>query len=245
MCERKKKLLVSAVLALAFFAWAQDLDTPEGVLEAARAVWRGETFHAVVRLEVAQGGETKVYRLEVWTHGETQALIRILAPEDEAGSGYLLVEDRLWYYSPQVGQPLLLPPVVLHESLFGSGLDLDEILRGTTGENFAVEFAPDQPAEGYKLVLTPLPGAPIVYGKLVLSLKPDLALEEVVYYDQRGQEVKTARAVEFLELTDRVIPKTIVIQEAAGDRTVQTFETIEINLPLDPELFTLEGLIAR
>ncbi len=217
----------------------------EEFLEAARAAWRGETFQATVTLEVTRGGETTVYGLELWAQGETRALIRIFLPKEETGSGYLLADDELWYYAPAIGRPLALPPIALGEGLFGSGLDLDDVLRGTSADSYEVAFAPEQPLEGVRLVLTPLPTAAIVYGHLEILLRPGLALQEVVYHDQRGRVVKTARVTEFLELPDRVVPRTIVVEEASGDRTVQTFERLVIDDPLDPALFTLESLLRR
>lgn len=224
--------------------WAAPRSAEE-VLEAARLLWRGETFQATVTLEVTRGGDTSVYRLELWAKGDTHALVRVLAPETEAGSGYLLVEDRLWYYAPALGRPIALPPMVLREGLFGSGLDLEEVLRGRATESYRVGFAPDQPQDGYRIVLLPLPGAATVYGHLELVLRGDLALREVLYYDQRGRVVKAARVTEFLELPGRVVPRTLVVEGASGDRTVQTFERLVVDEPLDPALFTVDALGRR
>lgn len=242
--DRAKVMGVTVVALVLAGAWGIARDADE-LLEAARAAWRGETFQATVTLDVTRGGETTVYRLELWAQGETHALVRILAPEEDAGSGYLLVDDELWYYAPVLGRPLSLPPIALGEGLLGSGLDLEDVLRGTTADSYEVAFAPAQPVEGYGLVLTPVPGAAIVYGRLELVLRIDLALQEIVYYDQRGRVVKRARVPEFLELPDRVVPRTIVVEEASGDRTVQTFERLVIDEPLDPALFTLESLVGR
>lgn len=236
-------IVLAAILGLAAVGTAAE-GTAGELLERARAAWRGETFTATLTVEVTRGGATTVYRLELWAHGETHALVRILAPPEDAGSGYLLVGNELWYYSPALGRPIQLPPAALHEGLLGSGLDLDEVLRGTPATSYRVELA-SEGSHGYRLVLTPLPTAPIVYGRLEIGLRPDFALQEIVYYDQRGRVVKTARAVDYLALPGRTVPKTIVVVEASGDRTVQTFERLVIDGPIDPAVFTLEALRAR
>lgn len=225
-------------------AWAVPPSAKE-VLEAARVMWRGDTFHASVALEVTRGGETTIYHLELWAEGEVRALVRVLAPEDDAGSGYLLLGDELWYYAPALGRPIPLPAIALQEGLFGSGLDLDDVLRGAGAEPYDVTFSPDQPEDGYRLVLVPHPGAATVYGRLELSLRSDLALRKVLYFDQRGRVVKTTRVSEFLELPGRVLPRAITIEEASGDRTVVTYERLVIDVPLDPALFTVETLVGR
>ena len=237
--------MLVAILCLVCLGATATTKTAEELLEAARAAWRGETFQATVALEVTRGGETTSYRLELWAQGETHALIRILEPEEDRGSGYLLVDDELWYYTPTLGRPISLPPMALQEGLFGSGLDLESILRGTTSDSYEVDFSTDPPDEGYRIVLTPLPTAAIVYGRLEILLRVDLAIQQIVYFDQRGQVVKTARVIEFLELPDRTVPGTILVEEASGDRTVQTFERLVVDEPLDPALFTLNALVGR
>ncbi len=246
---RSNRIAMICGLALAVgLVWAGAWTVPPSareVLEAARVMWRGATFQASVALEVTRGGETTVYHLELWAEGEARALVRVLAPEDDAGSGYLLVGDELWYYAPALGRPIPLPAIALQEGLFGSGLDLDDVLRGTGAEDYDVTFSPDQPEDGYRLVLVPHPGAATVYGRLELSLRSDLALREVLYFDQRGRVVKTTRVSDFLEFPGRVLPQTITIEEASGDRTVVTYERLMVDVPLDPALFTVETLVER
>lgn len=81
---------------------AQD-STAEEILERVNAAWQGESFHGVVELEIVLSGQTKSHTLEVWTLGEELALVRVLEPEIDLNSGYLQLEDDLWYYAPGIG----------------------------------------------------------------------------------------------------------------------------------------------
>jgi len=82
---------------------------------------QGESFHAVLRLDLTLSGQTESHVLEVWTLGEDYALIRILPPNPDAGTGYLKVKDDLWYYSPDVGMAIELPAIALGDALLGQG----------------------------------------------------------------------------------------------------------------------------
>lgn len=212
------------------------------VVERARDMWRGETFHAVVAVEVTRQERTEVQRVEVWAEGEDRALVRVLEPEEDAGSGYLLVGEKLWYYAHEVEEVVSLPGFALFEGFLGSGLDLDELLRGTVAEHYEVSFADEQPAEGYKVVLTPLPAAPVVYGKLVLTVGEGFVVSAVDYYDQRGNVVKEARVPEVFELPDRMVPRVWVVEEETGERTRVTYEALAVDEPLPEDIFTLERL---
>ncbi|MFH1610249.1 MAG: outer membrane lipoprotein-sorting protein [Candidatus Bipolaricaulota bacterium] len=235
---------VALLFALGFLSLACSGAQPGAadLLEKARAMWRGETFQATVTLDVTRAGETTQYRFQVWAQGEDLALVRVLAPDAEAGSGYLLAGEELWYYTPAAGRAISLPPFALFAGFLGSGLDLDEVLRGATTEHYTVEFSPDQPEAGHRITLTPLPEAATVYGRIEVTLREDLALAAMIYYDQRDQVIKTAHALEFLELPGRVLPRVIVVEESSGDRTVQTFEELLVDVPIEPSVFTREYL---
>ena len=84
--------VLSAVWTASVAGFAED-PTAEEVLERTRAAWQGESFHGIAVLDVTEGAQTRSYRMEIWTEGEENALLRILEPEDQAGSGYLMTGD--------------------------------------------------------------------------------------------------------------------------------------------------------
>jgi hypothetical protein len=91
-------MLMLAILCV-LSVQAQTLDA-KAILDRVRSAWQGDSFHAVLRLELTLSGQTKSHVLEVWTLKEDYALIRILPPDPDAGAGYLKAKDDLWYYSP-------------------------------------------------------------------------------------------------------------------------------------------------
>jgi len=234
-------LVLSALLAGFVTGFAED-PTAEEVLERTRAAWQGESFHGFAALDVGAGEQTKSYRMEIWTQGEETALLRILEPADQAGSGYLMTEDELWYYAPDLGDAIKLPSTALSSSLFGAGPALDDLFRSTLSEDYEVSMTTD--ADGYVLTLVPHPDTPVVYGRLEIDVRPDYALERIVYYDQRNNVLQTATFRDDLTLDDRVLPTTITIIDADGDTTIQRLIDPEFAVDLDPSLFTVETLEA-
>lgn len=216
------------------------------VVEQARDMWRGDTFHATIHIEVKRGARTESQLVEAWNEGEHRALVRILEPEEEAGNGYLLLEEdgeeKLWYYDHAAGEVVSLPGVTLHEGFLGGGLDLDELMRGTVTEHYEVAFAEEQPDEGYSVKLAPLPTAAVVYGRLVLEISEAFVITRIEYYDQRERVVKTAHAEELMEVADRILPRVWVVEAYTNDRTVATYKELTIDEPLPEGMFTLERL---
>jgi len=234
-------------MCVAVFVQAQDA-APDAtqVLEQVRSRWQGDSFHAVLELDIVLGGQTKSHVLEVWTYGDDHALLRIRQPEIDAGSGYLQIKDELWYYSPAVGTSIALPAFGLTDALFGAGPSIGDLSQGTLSDDYeaSVEVIMDDvdAPTNYVLTLIPRPDAPVVYGKLVVTASVDFVIREAVYYDQRGEVIRTATFGGTIILGEAVFPTEIEIVDASGDRTVERIVDPQFDLDLDETFFTLERL---
>ncbi len=213
----------------------------EQIFERTREAWQGESFHAVVELEITLGDATKAHTLEVWTRGEDLALLRVLEPEEDAGSGYLEVDGKLYYYAPALGSAIELPSIALSEALFGSGPSLDDLSHGTLSDDYAA--AAEARDDGWWLTLVPHDDAPVVYGKLEMTVSSDFVLERIVYYDQRDAVLRTATFSDVIEVDGDRFPTRVVIEDASGDRTVQRLVDPEFELDLERSFFTVERLV--
>lgn len=249
------------VLLLSLGLWLSagasgDQPDPLALLDCARENWVGEAFQGTILLQLFRPGYSREYRLEVWSDaGGERALIRVLEPEEERGSGYLLLEEELWYYSPQAGQAIPLPPSALSQAFLGSDLALEDVYRGTLSGQYDAELLGTRPTEEgdriHRLRLTPKPEAPVVYGKLELELRDsDCAVLLIDYYDQRGTLIREASFAEFVRIElegqlARTVPLKVVVDDllVEGSRTIELIETYEFGLAIPPERFTLECLV--
>lgn len=229
-------LLAIVLIGVSAIAQEDTLDA-EAILNRVNSVWRGDSFHGIIGLDISLSGQTKSYKLEVWTLGDKQALIRMLEPEIDLNSGYLQLGDVLWYYSPAVGS-IKLPSVALGDALFGAGPSLDDLSRGTLSDDYAAMA--ESTESGYLLTLIPHPDAPVVYGKLEIRVSADYVMEKLIYYDQRGDVLQTADFSDIVEVSGRKFATTIVIENAYGDKTIERIEDPEFNLKLDASFFSLD-----
>ncbi len=235
-------VLVLVVAAVgSSFAGAQGL-TAFQVVDRVRDQWQGTSFHCTVSLDVTQAGETRSYKVEVWSQGDEYGLIRFLAPEADAGSGYLTIGDDVWYYAPAAGKAISLPQFAMGDSLFGSGPAIEDLLHGTLSDKYAATSVRD--ATDYLLTLTPLPDAAVVYGSLVVRVRDDFALLSIVYNDQRGDVLRTAGFSGYVTQNDRTLPTLMTIDERNGDRTVERLENPEFGIEIPAAVFTIENLEA-
>ncbi len=233
-------LLVLTLSLAASTALAQE-DAPtldaEEIVDRVNAAWQGDSFHGIMALDIVLGGQTKSHKLEIWTVGEELALIRVLEPEIDLNSGYLQLGDDLWFYSPDVGS-IKLPSMAIGDALFGAGPSLEDLSRGTLSDDY--DMAVEGTETGYFLTLVPHSDAPVVYGKLEISVSSDYVMEQLVYYDQRQAVVQTATFADVIEIGSRKFATTITIEDTYGDRTIQRIEDLQFDLELDTALFSLE-----
>ena len=240
----KHILLILAILTIvigAISAVAQvqtDSLTAHEVLDRVNTAWQGDSFHGIVSLNVVLGEQTKSHRLEIWTLGEELALVRVLAPEADADSGYLQLGDQLWYYAPAVGA-IELPAIAIGDALFGAGPSLEDLSHSTLSDDYDVSSVLTE--YGYKLTLIPRADAPVVYGRLEISVTPDFLIETLVYYDQRGDVLQTATFADVTEFAGRKLATTITIEDAFGDKTIEHIEFAQFDLELDASFFRLEA----
>jgi hypothetical protein len=231
-----------AVLTLGMGAVAQEdaLDA-ETILDRVNAAWQGDSFHGIMSLDIVLGGQTKSHKLEVWTLGEELALIRVLEPEIDRNSGYLQLGDELWYYSPAVGS-IKLPTMALGDALFGAGPSLEDLSHGTLSDDYetTVEIIGSEGVSQYFLTLVPHPDAPVVYGKLEITVSADYVMEKLIYYDQREAVVQTATFTDIVDVGSRQFATTITIEDAYGDRTIERIENPQFDLELNALFFSLE-----
>ena len=231
-------ITLAVVALIGVLAIAQeDVLNAEAILDRVNSVWRGDSFHGVLGLDISLDGQTKSYRLEVWTLGQEKALIRVLEPEIDLNSGYLQLGDDLWYYSPAVGS-IKLPSVALGDSLFGAGPSLDDLSRGTLSDDY--EATANATAGGYFLTLIPHWDAPVVYGRLEIWVSPDYVVDRLIYYDQRGDVLKTANFSSVIEVSGRKFATTVVIKDAYGGKTIERIEDPQFDIELDESLFCLD-----
>ena len=236
-------MLAALIIAGTITARASTLSA-EDVLNRARSMWEGESFYGTISLDITMQSQTESYLFEVWTQGTERALLRFQAPKDREGEAYLQVENDLWYYSPELGNAIQLPSIALGEAVLGAGPSLDDLLRKTLTEDYEVTMSDDE-GGGYSLTLVPHPDAPVVYGELKMRVNADFSLKEIVYYDQRGEIIRTTSFASYLRIDDRVIPTLITVEGSDGDRTVEHLEKVQFGIALPTDFFTVQNLENR
>lgn len=218
------------------------------ILARARAAWLGSTFTAGITMQVIRPDVTKALRLELWTEGDDKALIRVLAPKEDAGQGLLRVGADLWLYVPQTRRAVRLPPSSISDSFLGSDLSIEDVTRGVLAAHYAPTLVGTESLGGmasYVLDLRPKAGAPVVYGRLRVWVRTsNFALLRVDYVDQREEVVRRMLLQGARRVNGRLVAPQITVENVLrpGERTVLRLDHFAVDAAVPPTVFTLEFL---
>lgn len=217
---------------------------PGALLRAIEDNLRGGSGRATVTLTVARPDRQTEYVLAIWTDGQDRSLVLVKAPARDAGQAFLRVADNLWIYNPRIKRTLRLPPGGRGDSFLGSDISYSDLSGRDAERDYTPRVVRDD-ATAVVLELTPRPGAPTPYGKVLLTAAPrTFAPLEWVFYDQRGQAVKRITFSTHTKLGERAFPTRTVVEDLTrpGYRTTAVYTDIRFGTPVPDACFTLRAL---
>lgn len=103
-------------------------DATEIVRRADRHV-RGESSRAELSMEIVRPDWSRRMSLKFWSKGNDRALILITAPARDRGTTFLLRNDEVWNYRPDIDRVIKLPPSMMSQSWMGTDFTNDDLVR--------------------------------------------------------------------------------------------------------------------
>jgi len=234
------------LLLWALSALAAD-PTVEELLAATDDVARGESSRATVEMHVKTSRYERTMKMRAFSEGTEKSLIRILEPAKDAGIATLKVEENLWNYLPKVDRTMKVPAGMMSGSWMGSHFTNDDLVRESRlSEDFTYSIVkkPDNGDGNYVIECVPKPDAPVVWGKVVVTVTPEKVPVKIEYYDEKGNLVRTMEFSDVQQVDGRSVPMKfrIVPHDKPGEYTEMTYSELELNPELDSQLFTLQAL---
>ena len=252
------KWLLIALLGISFPATAQEksapvkaadtaLPTVEEVTKRLDELYRSDSSHSKVTMEVVNDRGQRTLDLEQWTRGKDDALIVIRAPAREAGTATLKNGEGLWNYAPRADRMIRVPSGMLSDSWMGSHMTNDDLVRESEyGDDFSTTLAWGEDSGRKVLIATmsPKPKAAVVWEKINFVLDAtDYFPIRADYYD-RGKLVRRMEFSDVREVNGRKIPfvMNLLPMDKPGERTTFKYASLEFDAKVDGDLFSKQGL---
>lgn len=199
-------LLVVAA-APAAFAAAPNADA---ILQHAYDNYRAKSSTTTVSMTIHRPAWERHLSMKAWTRGEDDALVRFTAPAGDAGNATLKLGNDTWVYNPKLNQVIKLPASMMSQSWMGSDFSYNDLAKSEDLMNeYTHRVIGTVQAGGHttwSIEADPKPGAPVVWGKVVLEVRDDNVFVEETFYDQDMKPARRMTADKIGLLAGRAYP---------------------------------------
>lgn len=194
--------------------------------------------------------------IESFHEGKDKSFVIVHNPPKERGSRTLRLKHDIWSYRPDLEQTIKIPFSMMHSSWMGSDFSYEDMVKLDT---FITEYShrllekkPDPQKRGETLVtieLTPLPDAPVVWGRVIWKAVVSREGAEVIPvseedYNERGELIRSITLERIQMMDGRRMPTilTCIPLKKKDSKTVLKYKNFKFDVSVDPKIFTQASL---
>lgn len=244
-----KRTIALFACAAAVAAAAAAQSAPSAAELLARAD-NNEVYDSIVyrgRMIIEYQGKRFVKELQAWAKGNTDSFVEFTNPEDR-GTKYLKKGSRLYVYSPDSEQVMLISGHLLKESMMGSDLSYEDTIEN---EKLSARYTPAlagketvNGAEAWVLDLTALRRTESYPRR---RLWVDAANGDVLRYELyalSGAKLKEYNLIRSRLIGNRRFPVESEMRDLLrkDSRTVFVMDEVSLDVPIADSVFSMRNL---
>ncbi len=119
--------------------WAKE------ILRKIDDLWRGDSSHGILTMKVQTKNYTRTLRMEGWSKGKENSLVKIISPLKERGTATLKSDSTIYTYLPKTDRTIRLTSGMMMGSWMGSHFTNDDLVKDSRLED---DFDPTISFEG-------------------------------------------------------------------------------------------------
>jgi hypothetical protein len=255
---RWKKGSVAICLGLTWLSLGQvsraaDDQRAREIVDRVARLFISQSSTATVEMQITKEDLQRKISMQFWSLDESNLLLRIRSPQEDAGTAILKVGNKIWYYLPKANRTVKIRASMMMSSWMGSNFTLNDLVKKSRlTDDYVIATSFEGQRDGVAVseyTLTPKPAAVVVWGKITLEIRQaDRMPIWQRYYDEDGKLVRELTFSEYKTVSGRLIPTRLVMQsmDEAGKKAVEqttiTYEKIIFDEPISPEIFSLRKL---
>ena len=244
----KKLILILIMLAGSQALNAQGLSAKE-IIRKADEKNRGLSSQGIMTMTVIRPDWTRTITMKTWSKSREYSLVLITAPARDKGQVFLKIKTEMWNWVPSIDKTIKIPPSMMLQSWMGSDFTNDDLVKQSsivvdyTHKLLGNEKVRDM--DCYKIELTPLPDAPVVWGKVIMWVTVngyDVWMAE--YYDEDSKLVNVSNNYDLRRMGDREIPTRLemIPVNKKGQKTVMHIDEMKFNTGIDKGFFSQQNM---
>jgi len=215
-------------------------------------LWRAESSHGIMTMRVLTRHYRRTLKLEEWSRGTEETLIRILAPARERGTATLKNGNVIYTWMPRTDRTIRLTGSMMAGSWMGSHFTNDDLIKEyRLSEDYDPEIVSETVRNGARVALLrlrPRPDAPVVWARIDIEADLDLRVPLTArYYDEDGRLARTITFKDMKKLGGRLIPALlrVVPAEKPDEFTEVVYLSLEFGLRFPDSFFSVNQLRRR
>ena len=247
-------LILLILLAVPFTVLADEQSSKRAseILRSVDDLWRGSSSHSIATMRVKTKHYTRTMRMEGWSKGKEQTLLRVLEPLKEKGTITLKSGTNIYTYLPKTDRKIRLTSGMMMGQWMGSHLTNDDLVKEARLEDdYEARISFEGLRDGQNIIeftLIPKPEAAVVWGKLILVVLADTwtPLREV-FYDEDMQVARTISFSDMKLLGGRQRPAVMrfVPADKPEEFTEFVYESLELDIEISDRFFSVSNLKRR
>ena len=238
-----------ATVLMSFDAFAAD-DAKEILKKIDAAGYAKSTRMKVIQKVITPSGDTRTFNLLSYTlNGNEKALTHYISPEQVRGMKVLSLRDGndIWSYFPRTNRVRKLASSARKRRVQGSDFTYDDMAQGKMvkqwhGKVVGEEKIGDKAC--YKLELYPTDEGPKSYKRIFIWIDKAVYVPyRIDYYDLDNYLLKRLEIKDYKTISGVHIPfNYTMVNLTDGGKTLMKVADAEVNVTLDPVMFTEAGL---
>ncbi len=240
---------IIAVIGILFFHLQANAQTATEIIQRVDDKMRGTSNKSEMKMTIVRPDWKREVTMKGWSLGTEYSLILITGPARDKGQAFLKRDNEMWNWQPSIDRVVKLPPSMMLQSWMGSDFTNDDLVKESSIVNdYTHSLEKDSIINGasvYKIVLTPKPNAPVVWGKVVCYVeKKEYNQLLVKYYDEDNYLVNTMVLSEIREMGGRLLPTKLemIPHDNPKQRTIIEYLNQEFNIGLKESFFSMQNM---
>jgi len=242
----KKTILILSILLIINVLSAEI--TVDEIIDSIDKLYRSNTSKGEIEMVITTPHWERTLKFNIWSEGMDKTFVLVTSPQKEEGYATLRVENEMWNYLPPTDQVMKVPPSMMMGSWMGSDFTNDDLVKESSlFDDYNIEFTQVENPEEDQLYIELIPkeNSPVVWGKIIIAVTENNYLPVwQKYYDEDNTLMRIMNFKEIKTFGDKIIPSVLELipQNNEGNKTVVRYLSMEFNIELDDDIFTLRNL---
>jgi outer membrane lipoprotein-sorting protein len=204
----------------------------------------------MIQMVVTPSGDKRSFKMVAYsTNGNEKGMTEYVAPNQVRGMKILTLNDGddIWTYFPRTNRTRKIASSARNRKVQGSDFTYDDMATGKLAQDWKGKVVGSEKIGGkscFKLEATPTESGPKSYSKVFIWVnKSDYTVPRIEYYDEDGDKLKVLDITDYRKISGVLFPfKYVMTNLVDGGKTLMKVDKAEINVNLDPALFTEAAL---